>query len=68
MQEFLLKFLDFVHSTLFLYIVVACWALNVGMIKKENTNLRKRCDTLQAENAKFQKCHNISTSVNNSED
>lgn len=57
MQETLTKLLTFVHSTAFLYILCGCWLLNVLMVKKENTKLRKRCDALQAENVKLQKCH-----------
>lgn len=63
MQETLTKLVDFVHSMPFVYILCACWALNVIMMKRENNILRKRCDTLQAENVKLQKCQKISSSV-----
>lgn len=67
MQETLTKLLTFVHSTAFLYILCGCWLLNVLMVKKENAKLRKRCDALQSENVKLQKCHKISSSVSETE-
>jgi hypothetical protein len=63
MQDLITKLVDFVHSIGFVYLLCACWALNVLMMKRENTTLRKRCDSLQAENVKLQKCHNIKSSV-----
>ena len=63
MQETITKLVDFVHSMPFVYILCGCWALNVLMMKRENNTLRKRCDTLQAENVNLQKCQKISSSV-----
>lgn len=67
MQENLSSFISFVHSMPFVYILCFCWALNVIIMKKENTTLRKRCDTLQSENVKLQKCQKISSSVSETE-
>lgn len=63
----LVALLDFTHSTLFIYILCGCWLLNVILMKRENAKLRKRCDALQAENVKLQKCHKISSSVSETE-
>lgn len=62
MQEKLIAFVDFTHSTAFTYILVVCWLMNVLFLKATIKKLNKKVADLQQDNAKFQRCLNGSPS------